>query len=313
MWVGWQLSVAKTLDEIALGDHVCAVLDSDEQHWEVAAGFVASGLRRREKIVYFDSARSATPLLRRLREDNVDVERYLRTGQLSLIPPEMTDKLWSMSVPEVLALLGETIGDALAEGYPSVRLSDEPATAVNRPRGISLAEYDRAVHGAMQGNPVTLLCQYERTDWSTAELSELCELHAIEVITPAIYDDGLLRITRMAPFSTRVSGEIDFSNRHLVRGIIEKELDRALRALKHDGQIAIHLESLRFADVTTIVQFVQAAESFPQSHQLVLYGVQPLVRRVLDRCGAAFTTQLTLRDTPLNTETAPAGPIEATE
>jgi hypothetical protein len=29
---------------------------------------------------------------------------------------------------------------------------------------------------------------------------------------------------------------------------------------------------------------------------LVLYGVQPCIRRVLDRCGAGFTAQLTLRE-----------------
>jgi anti-anti-sigma regulatory factor len=290
------LSVTKTFDEIALGDHACVVMDSDEEHWEVAANFVVGGLSRDEKVVYFDGARSTQPLLRRLREDSVDVERYLRSGQLTLVPPEMTGQLWTMSIPEVLGLLGQTIGDGLAEGYPSVRVTDEPSGAVHRPNNIGLAEYDKAVHDAMQGNPVTLLCQYEREDWSASELSELCEMHPVEMTAPAIYDDGLLRITRTAPFCTRVAGEIDYSNRHLVRAIIDKELDQALRTLRHNGEIQVHLESLRFADVAAIVQFLQVAEGFPQSHRLVLYGVQPVVRRVLDRCGAAFTTQLSLRE-----------------
>jgi anti-anti-sigma regulatory factor len=292
-----EVSLTKTCDEVALGDHVCVVLDSDEQHWEVAAEFVVGGLRRGEKIVYFDSARSTEPLLRRLREQNVDAARHLRTGRITMVPPPVTDRLWTMSVPEVLGLLGQTVGDALAEGYPSVRITDEPAGAAARPGGVSLAEYDTAVAEAMRGNPVTLLCQYERTDWSGEELRQLCEMHETELAAPSIYDDGLLRITRTAPFVTRVSGEIDFSNRHLVRGIIDKELDQALRTLRHNGEIEVHLESLRFADVTAIVQFLQAAEGFPQTHRLVLHGVQPVVRRVLERCGAAFTTQLALRDT----------------
>jgi len=288
--------VTKRCDELALGDHACVVMDSDEQHWEVATDFVAGGLLRNEKIVYYDGARSAQPVLRRLREHNVDVERYLRTGQFTLLPPEMTDRIWVMSVPEVLALFGQTVGDALAEGYSSVRVTDECVGAAARPGGIPMAEYERAVHGVMQGNPVTLLCQYERPDWNIEELAELRAIHPIEMSAPAIYDDGLLRITRVAPFCTQVTGEIDFSNRDLVRDIIDKELDRALRTLRHNGEIELHLESLRFADVTAIVQFMQAAESFPQSHRLVLYGVQPVIRRVLDRCGAPFTTQLSLRD-----------------
>lgn len=288
--------MSKTLDEIVVGDHACVVMDSDEQHWEVATGFVRGGLAGDEKVFYYDGARTTDLLVRRLHEQNVDVERHLRTGQLTVVPPELTDRLWKLSIEEMQALFSKTIGEAIDEGYARVRITDEPVGAVCRPAGHALVEYERAVHDIMQGHPVTLLCQYERSDWSTAELDELCEMHPIDVITPAIYDDGLLRITRQAPFSTRVSGEIDFSNRHLVRSVIDKELDRALRAADQTDEIQVHVESLRFADVTTIVQFMQAAEGFPQSHKLVLYGVQPTVRRVLDRCGAAFTTQLTLRD-----------------
>jgi anti-anti-sigma regulatory factor len=286
----------KALDEIAAGDHACVVMDSDEQHWEIAAEFVLGGLAREEKVLYYDGARSTEPVLRRLKESNVDVASHLRTGRLAVIPPDVTNKLWAMSVTELLGVVGSTVGAALEEGYQSVRITDELTGAAKHPGSAVIAELDQAVHQAIQGVPVSLLCQYERTDWSVSELDDLCSLHPIEVSAPAIYDDGLLRITRTAPFGVRAAGEIDFSNRHLVRGIIDKELDSAMRALRHNGEIAVHLESLRFADVTTIVQFVQAAEGFPESHRLVLYGVQPVVRRVLDRCGAAFTTQLTLRE-----------------
>jgi anti-anti-sigma regulatory factor len=290
------LSVAKTLDEIAIGDHACVVADSDEQHWEIAAGYVLGGLRGGEKVVYFDAARSTEPMLRRVHENNLDVESYLRSGQLVVMPPDQTDQLWKLSVAELLGVVDQTVRAALGEGYRSVRITDEPAGMVHRPTGIACAELDQAVGQAMRGNPVSLLCQYERTDWSVDELAQLCNVHPIEISTPAIYDDGLLRITRTEPFTIHVAGEIDFSNRHLMRGIVDKELDLALRTLRHNGEIGVHLESLRFADVTSIVQLVQAAEGFPQSHRLVLYGVQPVVRRVLDRCGAAFTTQLTLRE-----------------
>lgn len=271
-------------------------MDSDEQHWEVAAGFVSGGIANDEKVFYYDGARSTEPLLRRLREDNVDVARHLRTGQLALVPPTVTAQLWRLSLDEVAALVARTLQQAQDDGYPCIRITDEPSGAVHRPSGRALAEYDRAVHDALRGRPVTLLCQYERAHWSIAELDELCEMHPIDVITPAIYDDGLLRITRQAPFSTRVAGEIDFSNRHLVRSVIDKELERALRTADQTNEIQVHLESLRFADVTTIVQFVQAAEGFPQSHKLVLYGVKPALRRVMDRCGAGFAAQLTLRE-----------------
>jgi anti-anti-sigma factor len=290
------LSLSKTIQEIAVSDHACVVMDSDEQHWEVAAGFVAEGIKRDEKIVYYDGAGSYEPMLRRLREDNVDAARYLRTEQLKVFGPELTNQLWTLSVTEMAELFTRTIRGALTEGYTGVRVTEEPVGAVHRPAGHALAEYDQRVHDGTRDHPVTLLCQYERADWSPAELTELCKLHPVTLATPAIYDDGMLRVTREAPFSTRVSGEIDFSNRHLVRKIIDKELERALRTADQTEEIQVHLESLRFADVTTIAQFVQAAEGFPQSHKLVLYGVQPRIRRVLDKCGARFTAQLMLRE-----------------
>jgi anti-anti-sigma regulatory factor len=293
------VSLTKTVAEIAPGDHACAVVDSDEQHWEVAAGYVSAGLVRREKVVYFDGEGSAEPLLRRLREADVNVDEAVDTGQLVVLPPEAADASDERATEAVRSQVRESIEDALREGYRAVRLTDEPS-AESRAIGHSavhrLGELDRMIHEVVRDRPVTMLCQYDRRHWSSSDLHQLGELHPVEVIAPALYDDGLLRVTRRAPFSTRVCGEIDFSNRDLVRGMIENELERALRATNETGEVAVHLESLRFADVTSVAEFVQAAEGFPQSHRLVLYGVQPSVRRLLDRCGAAFSSQLEIRD-----------------
>lgn len=288
--------VAKTLSEIAPGDHACVVMDSDEQHWEVAAGYVAGGLAHGEKIFYYDGGRSTEPLMRRLREDHVDVARHIRTRQLTVVPPEVTNRLWTLRVDELSAMVSQKVGEALREGYSGVRIAEEPTGTKHLPNGHTVAEYDRALQYSLRGRPITLLCQYERADWSARALDELCANHHIKLITPAIYDDGLLRVTRQGTFRTRVAGEVDFSNRHLIRGVIERELDAALRAAETTREISVHLESLRFADVTAVVQFVQAAEAFPESHKLVLYDAHPQLRRVMDKCGAAFTTQLSLRD-----------------
>lgn len=291
------MTLTKTVAEIATGDHAYAVMDSDEQHWEVAAGYVSAGLARREKVVYFDGERTAAPLLRQLRELAVDVEAVLRTGQLVVMPRETVLGVWDGSVEQVRGQVQQSIEVALDEGYPAVRMSDEPAAAgdgqVNR-----LGELDEMIHEVIHDRPVTMLCQYERRHWSPGDLDELGRLHPVEVVAPALYDDGLLRIIRNAPYSTRVSGEIDYSNRDMVRAMIEDELDHALRTSAATGDVAMHLESLRFADVTSIAQFVQAADAFPQTHRLVLYGVHPTIRRLLDRCGAPLRTQLAVLDRP---------------
>ncbi len=294
--VGDTLALTKTVAEISRGDHACVVMDSDEQHWEVVAGYVRHGLARREKVVVFDGERSATPVLRRLAEDRLDVDRIVRTGQLTVVPPDAMTWMWSASTEEIVGLVSATVDDALAEGYPGVRLTNEPAAGRSDRSVGRLGEIDRAVDSALRARPATLLCQYERRHWAGSDLIRLGEQHEVDVVAPALYDDGLLRVTRAAPFCTRVAGEIDFSNRDLVRTMIKKELDQALRAPSPSGQVEVHLESLRFADVTSVVQFVQVAAGFPESHHLVLHGAQPAVRRLLDRCGAAFSGQLVLRE-----------------
>jgi len=291
------VSLTKTVAQIAPGDHACAVVDSDEQHWEVAAGYVSAGLIQREKVVYFDGERTVEPLLRRLREADVDVDRAVDTGQLVVLPPDTAESSRERAAEAVRNQVRESIEDALRQGYHAVRLTDEPAAAGRSPAH-RLGELDRMIHEVVRDRPVTMLCQYDRRYWSSSDLHQLGELHPVEVIAPALYDDGLLRVTRKAPFSTRVCGEIDFSNRDLVRRMIDDELERALRATRGSGEVAVHLESLRFADVTAVAEFVQAADGFPASHRLVLYGVQPSVRRLLDRCGAAFSPQLEIRDRP---------------
>jgi anti-anti-sigma regulatory factor len=279
--------------EIAPGDHAYTVMDSDEQHWEVAAGYVSDGLARREKVVYFDGERTAAPLLRQLRELDVDVDVVLRTRQLVVMPPETMLGFWSGAVEAVRGQVRQSIDQALDEGYQAVRLTDEPAAGGHRP-GNRLGELDQMIHEVINGQPVTMLCQYERRHWTPDDLDQLGGLHPVEVVAPALYDDGLLRVTRSAPSGTRISGEIDYSNRDMVRIMIEEELDRALRTGTADGDVAMHLESLRFADVTSVAQFVQAADAFPQSHRLVLHGVRPPVRRLLDRCGASLRGRLAI-------------------
>ena len=111
------MSLTKTVAEIAPGDHAFTVMDSDEQHWEVAAGYVCDGLVRREKVVYFDGERTADPLLRQLRENDVDVEQVLRTGQLVVMPPETMLAIWDGAVDLVRGQVRHSVEDALGEGY----------------------------------------------------------------------------------------------------------------------------------------------------------------------------------------------------
>jgi len=69
--------VIKLADALTSGDHVCAVPDSTEHLGELAAAYVAHGLDRGERILYFDDDGAADVLLRRLVEDGASrKDRY---------------------------------------------------------------------------------------------------------------------------------------------------------------------------------------------------------------------------------------------
>ena len=116
-----------------------------------------------------------------------------------------------------------------------------------------------------------------------------------ELVTPAVYDDTLLRVTSTGPSGLRLAGEVDHSNRPEIRRVLAAALDDALRSHSAPTDITVDITSLRCLDVGGAVSLVHTAEEFPETHRLVVVGARPRVVRVLDRCGAPFAPRLEVR------------------
>jgi anti-anti-sigma factor len=282
------------LTRVTPGDHACAAFDSDQQLAEIASDFVADGLIRQEQVCFLDDEGAADAMLRRLSEDLGDVPSYLASGQLAIVPQEATRASFEGPAEDLLDVISESITAALDTGLAGFRLTGQLSGAAQRSTGISLADYDLALDRIWADCPVSVLCPYDTRRLPAGELEQLRGLHRIELVAPAIFDDGLLRITQSGRFVLRLAGEVDHSNRSTVRGVVESTLDSALRSTELADEVRLNLTSLRFLDVAAAYQLVQAAEAFPISHRLVLAGVRPMLQRLLDRCGAAFAPQLVI-------------------
>jgi anti-anti-sigma regulatory factor len=282
------------LTRVTPGDHACAAFDSDQQLAEIASDFVADGLMHHEKVCFLDDEGAADAMLRRLSEDLGDAPSYLASGQLAIVPQEATRASFQGPAEDLLDVISESITAALDQGMAGFRLTGQLTGAAQRSAGISLADYDLALDRIWADCPVSVLCPYDSRRLPAVELEQLRGLHRIELIAPAIFDDGLLRITQSGRFGLRLAGEVDHSNRSTVRGVVESALDSALRSTERSDEVRLNLTSLRFLDVAAAYQLVQAAEAFPISHRLVLAGVRPMLQRLLDRCGAAFAPQLAI-------------------
>jgi anti-anti-sigma factor len=285
--------MARTIEDMSLVGHSCAVPVSDEQLWEVTAAWLAGGLAKGERVVYFEDE-TAGAVLSRMADDGVAVRRVLEDGRLVIVPTEQTRAAAARPVGHYERMFVEQIDRAAAEGFTGLRFSGECGSELLRAGGVDrVVEYEHVVDQVMRAHPAArLLCRYDLPRFDDAAVSQMRALHDTELVGRAVYDDNLLRITRSGPASARLAGEVDHSNRAQIRTLLDTVLDQALRSHWAPSDITLDLSSLRFLDVAGAVSLVHAAEEFPSTHRLVLTGVRPRVVRVLDRCGAPFAAQL---------------------
>ena len=196
--------------------HACAVPASDEQLWEITAGFLAAGLRAGEQVVYFDDG-TAEAVLERLVDDRVPVRGPLADGQLTVVEAAETRRVLRGPVRDAAVGLARRIDRAVAEGYPAFRMTGQLSAGQVRSDGVHLSDYDTAFDAVIAGRPARVLCLYDRKRFSDDTIDRLCAVHEVQLESAALYDDNLLRVTRVAPFRLRFAGEVDHSNRPSTR------------------------------------------------------------------------------------------------
>ena len=271
--------------------HACAVPESDEQLWEMTAAFRGAGPRAGPPGLY--SAAGPIPAgLARRGDDRVPVSRPLAEGQLTVVDAAETRRVLRGPVRDAATSLATEIDRAVGAGYPGFRVTGQLSSGLGRADGVALGDFDIAFDAALTGRPARLLCLYDRHRFPDRAIEALRALHPFELDAPALYDDNLLRVTRVAPFRIRLAGEVDHSNRPVLYRLVSSTLDEALRSHDAPPVLEFDVSSLRFLDVAGAVTFVHAAEGFPESHRLALHGARPAVVRVLDRVGAPFAAQL---------------------
>ena len=120
-----------------------------------------------------------------------------------------------------------------------------------------------------------------------------------------MYQDKQLVITRSSrPVGLRLNGEVDASNVEAVSSV----LNTTLRA--HEGaDVHVDLSGLEFSDVSGIRALVAAAEQVDGGRRLILYGLPPLMTKVMDVVGWTDLPALTISESkfPNGEEQSPDG------
>lgn len=298
-----------TTEDMDLVGHLCLMPDSNDHLWEVTSRWLAGGLERGERVMHFEDG-TAERLLDRLADDGVPFRPALTTGQFVIVPGEQTRDALCNGVERLEQVARAAIDQTAADGWPGLRLSGENHCVLERCGLPALVDHELTLDRVLRESPTTrLLCRFGLGRYDDSAVDAMRAVHHTELVTPAVYDDTLLRVTTTGPASVRLAGEVDHSNRPEIGRVLAATLDAALRSPESPTDIVLDLASLRFLDVAGAVQLVRASESFPVSHRLVLLGVRPRVARVLDRCGAPFAPRLAVR----LRETEEPAPVESPE
>src|SRR3954454_13955141 len=174
----------RAAEDLASGEHACAVPVSDEQLWELTAGFLSGGLRRNEKVVYFDDGTSER-VLERLTEDRMPVAATLRSGQLQVVPADVTRGAFRSPVADVRALLHSYVDGSVAQGWSGFRMTGQLSYGAAAPAGIPMTAYDAALDDVVRERRLTALCLYDHGHYTQEQIERMRAAHREELTAPA--------------------------------------------------------------------------------------------------------------------------------
>jgi hypothetical protein len=182
--------------------HRYAVVGGIEEAVEASVAFVVEGLDDSERVILVGSTYPGTNvLLTRLQQNGADPGRAVRHGQLVIVDQVRTSALSEMPPDWAVDELSRQAGAAVRDGYTGIRFGGLIP-------GTTLGPHEHTLSKVIRQHPATALCLYHAQ--APAEvLHTVHDLHDARMPSPAIFDDGDLRITTFPRTACTWSGGSD--------------------------------------------------------------------------------------------------------
>jgi anti-anti-sigma factor len=248
--------------------HLLLLHRSEEHRVADVTAWVRRGLERDEKVLYVEpDSVSPSPFMMTLLEHGLDVTAAERDGRLSIVP-----------MTEWYPVSGRwaVIERALAEGFPSVRVSGEARTALALHPWDTLAGFERQMDDLVRSRPVHAMCQYSVAETTGARLADTVAMH-LDGVRQEIFD------TRAAKRGLRLRGELDRSNTEVLAEVLRAACATVRKgSAEAPGMLVLDLAGVDHMDAAASRQLAaETAGLRSDDGQLVLLGPQPTVTRVL--------------------------------
>lgn len=242
--MNWE-NFSHSIDNLRLGDHLCHIYETEEEHRAVIAPFLYRGLTQKEKVFYITDERMADTIKSYLVSDGLDVELYLSSGQLTFFHRDDAYLRGGTFDPDAMIdLLKHETAKALEEGYAAFRVTGEMTWALRGlPGSGRLIEYEAKLNTFFPGSRALAICQYDRRRFDPDTIMSMLNIHPIVIVGTEVYEN-LYYITPGEFLSIRSkSAELDCRLKNLRehKKIIEalRESDTRYRSfIEVTGQIA---------------------------------------------------------------------------
>lgn len=181
----------RELSDLQPGDHLCCLYRTEEDHRSLLAPYMREGLAQGQKIAYIADAHTADTVLGYLHDDGLDVDPYVRSGQLSIlssVDAYMRSEVFDPG--EMIGLLDSETRRALDEGFTALRATGEMGWALcGFPGSTRLMEYEARLNDFIQDNRALGICQYDTRHFEPSTLLEVLRTHPIVLAGGEVYEN----------------------------------------------------------------------------------------------------------------------------
>lgn len=183
--------VLRAITDLQPGDHLGFLYQTEAELRALLTPFLRQGLERGEQVLYITDVHPAETILDYLRDDGLEVEPYLTSGQLRILTSANTYLRTGAFNPEDMIAFWRTETErALAEGYQGLRAAGEMSWALQGlPGSERLLEYESKLSAFLPGSECLIICLYDWRRLNPEMLFGMLATHPTAVAGTEIYDN----------------------------------------------------------------------------------------------------------------------------
>lgn len=174
------------------GEHFCCIYQTEAEHRLLITAYLRSGLEQGQKIIYITDTHSPDTILGYLRDDGLEVEPFLESGQLAFKDAFETYLRDGEFDPErMLEQIRQDTQAALEEGFRALRMTGEMTWLLRGlPGSDRVLEYESRLNAALHDRACMAICQFDRRMFEPELLLGIIAVHPQVIVGTEILENS---------------------------------------------------------------------------------------------------------------------------